>query len=61
MKKLIGIEAEVNITVDEAVAQGIGKGISKGSITLTDIIKEIKLEIIRSVKQKFIEEKHKKK
>lgn len=61
MKKVFGIEAEVNITADEDICKGIGKGVSNGSILLADIIKEIKPEIIKGVKSylKKITKSHK--
>ena len=34
MKKLFGIEMEFNFTADEDVMKGLGKGISKGAVSL---------------------------
>ena len=51
MKKVFGIEAEVNITADEDICKGIGKGVSNGTILLADIIKEVKPEIIKGIKK----------
>jgi len=34
MKKLFGLEAEFNITMDDDVIKSIGQGIAKGSITI---------------------------
>jgi hypothetical protein len=60
MKKVLGIQAELNITADEDVIRGIGKGISNGSIVISDIIKEVKPEIVKSIKKLFIEKEDKK-
>lgn len=57
MKKVFGIEAEVNITADEDICKGIGKGVSNGSILLADIIKEVKPEIIKGIKKLFEDNK----
>lgn len=59
MKKVFGIEAEVNITADEDICKGIGKGVSNGSILLADIIKEVKPEIIKGIKKLFEEDNKK--
>ena len=50
MKKVFGIEAEVNITTDEEIVKGIGKGLSKGQITFDEILKEIKPELVKAIK-----------
>ena len=52
MKKLFGIEAEFNITADEEVVKGIGKGIANGAVDVSDIIKEVKPEIVKAIKEK---------
>lgn len=57
MKKLIGFEAEFNITSDDDICKGLGKGLSNGSILIRDIIKEVKPEIIKAVKKLFNEDK----
>ena len=59
MKKVFGIEAEVNITADEDICKGIGKGVSNGTIFLVDIIKEVKPEIIKGIKKLFEEDNKK--
>ena len=60
MKKIFGVQAEFNITADEDITKGIGKGLSNGSILFKDIVKEIKPEIIKALKKCFVEEKSKK-
>lgn len=50
MKKIFGIEAEVNITTDEEIVKGIGKGLTKGQITFDEILKEIKPELVKAIK-----------
>lgn len=59
MKKIFGIEAEINITTDDDVAKGIGKGLSKGAISLKEIFDELKPEIIKSLKDFFKEKENK--
>lgn len=49
MKKIFGLQAEVNITADEDIMKGIGKGISNGSVVISDIIKEVKPELVKSI------------
>lgn len=51
MKKLIGIEAEFNITADEELAKGIGQGIKSGAISINDIIKDTKPAIVEAIKK----------
>lgn len=51
MKKLIGIEAEFNITADEELAKGIGQGIKSGAISLNEIIKDAKPAIVEAIKK----------
>ena len=53
MKKVLGIEAEINITTDDDIAKGVGKGISNGTVMITDIIKQIKPDIIKSLQKLF--------
>lgn len=50
MKKVFGIQAEINITADDDVVRGIGKGIQNGSVIISDIVKELKPTITESVK-----------
>lgn len=50
MKKVFGIQAEINLTADEDVVKGIGKGIANGSVILDDIVKEIKPTLIKYLK-----------
>lgn len=57
MKKIIGVQAEFNITADEDITKGLGKGLSNGSVLIKDIIKEIKPEIVKALKKCFVEEK----
>lgn len=57
MKKLFGIQAEINVTADEDIIKGIGKGVSNGSIILQDILNEIKAPLIKSVANKLSQEK----
>lgn len=59
MKKLFGVQAEVNITADEEVVKSIGKGISKGAIAIDDIIKSVKPEIEKALKNWIKEDKNK--
>lgn len=59
MKKVFGVQAEVNITADEEVVKGIGKGISKGAIAIDDIIKSVKPEIEKALKDWIKEDKNK--
>lgn len=42
MKKVFGVQAEINITADDDVVRGIGKGIQNGSVIVSDIVKELK-------------------
>lgn len=60
MKKIFGIEAEVNITTDEEVVKGIGKGLAKGQITFDEILKEIKPELVKAVKSVLQDKEEKK-
>ena len=53
MKKLFGIEAEINITADDDVVKGIGAGIKSGSIVISDIVKEAKPVIVNKIKDTF--------
>ena len=57
MKKTFGIEAEFNFTADEDIVKGLGKGLSKGAITLDNLIKEVKPEIVKKLKEIFSEKK----
>lgn len=53
MKKLFGIEAEINVTADEDIIKGIGKGVSNGSIILQDILNEVKDPLIKCIVNKL--------
>lgn len=53
MKKVFGIQAELNFTADEEVVHGIGKGIQNGSVVISDIVKELKPIITESIKKQF--------
>lgn len=53
MKKLFGIEAEINVTADEDIIKGIGKGVSNGSIILQDIFNEVKAPLINCIVNKI--------
>lgn len=50
MKKVFGLQAEINITADDDVVRGIGKGIQNGSVIISDIVKELKPAITDSIK-----------
>lgn len=60
MKKLFGIEAEINVTADEDIIKGIGKGVSNGSIILQDILNEVKAPLINCIVNKLNNEKKEK-
>ena len=60
MKKVFGIEAEVNITTDEEIVKGIGKGLAKGQITFDEILKEIKPEFVKAIKSALQDKEEKK-
>lgn len=57
MKKVFGVEAELNITADEELVKGLGKGISKGAVTLNDIIKDARPAILTAIKNFLEDEK----
>lgn len=57
MKKLFGIEAEINVTADEDIIKGIGKGVSNGSIILQDIFNEVKAPLINCIVNKINQNK----
>lgn len=57
MKKLFGIEAEINVTADEDIIKGIGKGVSNGSIILQDIFNEVKAPLINCIANKINQNK----
>jgi len=59
MKKVFGVQAEVNITADEDVVRGVGKGIQNGSVVIADIVKELKPLITDSIKAHFEKRLHK--
>ncbi len=42
MKKILGVQAEFNITADEDITKGMGKGLQNGTAVLADVIKELK-------------------
>lgn len=58
MRKIFGIQAELNITTDDDLVKGIGKGISKGSITLNDIVNDVKPSILNLIRT-YLENKNK--
>lgn len=60
MKKLFGIQAEINVTADEDIIKGIGKGVSNGSIILQDILNEVKAPLISCIVNKLNNEKKEK-
>lgn len=49
MKKLIGLQAEVNITTDDDVAKAVGQALKGGALTVADIINAIKPDIARAI------------
>ena len=49
--KLFGIEAEINITADEELSKAIGEGIKKGTISVAEIAKELKPQIVEAIKK----------
>lgn len=49
MKKVIGIQAEVNITADEDIVKGIGKG----TIKLGSLFDELKSTIAEAIKKEI--------
>lgn len=59
MKKIIGVQAELNVTTDDDIVRGIGKGIQNGSVIISDIIKELTPAITDAIKNQL--EKRKKK
>ena len=56
MKKVIGVQCEVNITMDDDIAKGIGYGIKKTGICTEKIYDDLKEPIVAVIK-KFIEKK----
>lgn len=50
MEKLLGVEAEINLTVNDDIIRKI----SKGSPFLNDILKELKPDIIKALKKCLI-------
>lgn len=40
MDKIFGLQAEINITADESIIKGLGKGIGNGSVIVRDTKKE---------------------
>ena len=51
MEKLLGVEAEINLTVNDDIIRKI----SKASPFLNDILKELKPDIIKALKKCLIE------
>ena len=51
MKKIFGMEAEFNITADEEIIHGLGKGIQNGSVAVMDIVNEIKPKLSECLKK----------
>ena len=51
MKKIFGMEAEFNITADEEIIHGLGKGIQNGSVEVMDIVNEIKPTVSECLKK----------
>lgn len=45
MKKIFGMEAEFNITADEEIIHGLGKGIQNGSVAVMDIVGTIYVDM----------------
>lgn len=56
MKKLFGVQAEVNITCDDDFVKSISKGITKGVVALEDVVKELKPDFLDALR-KLIKEK----
>lgn len=50
MKKIFGVQAEFNITADEEIVHGLGKGIQNGSVAIMDIFNEIKPAVSERIK-----------
>lgn len=59
MKKLFGIQAEVNITTDDDIAKGIGKGFSKGGVMFQDTLQKLLPTIVKSLEKYLLEGKDK--
>ena len=51
MKKIFGMEAEFNITADEEIIHGLGKGIQNGSVAVMDIVNEFKPTVSECLKK----------
>ena len=51
MKKIFGVQAEINLTADEEIVRGLGKGIQNGSVAVMDIINEIKPAVSECLKK----------
>ncbi len=60
MKKVFGLQAEINITADDDIVHGIGKGLKSGSVTVAEIVNEVKPSIINVIKN-YLSEKAQKK
>lgn len=54
MKKLIGLEAEINITTDDEVAKGVGHGLKNGTIVLAEIIEKLKPAITEGIRKAIL-------
>jgi hypothetical protein len=59
MEKLIGVQAEINITIHSDILKGLGKGIEKGSVHIEDVFKELKGPIIEVLKKQLLDTKEK--
>lgn len=59
MKKIFGVQAEINLTADEEIIKGIGKGLSNGSIEIVDIFRELKPDIAKAIKYGLFENEKK--
>ena len=53
MKKLFGIQAELNITADDDVCKSIGSGIKNGTIDVADLINEAIPIAIKALKKEL--------
>ena len=61
MKKIFGVQAEINLTADEEIIKGIGKGLSNGSIEIVDIFRELKPDIAKAIKYSLLKDEKKNK
>lgn len=56
MKKIFGVQAEFNLTADEEIVHGLGKGIQNGSIAVMDIVNEIKPVVSECIKKALVKQ-----